>query len=147
SAARQIDPTAQLDRAAFDAAMQAHVYREHGLSVATLARRLEIPEYRLRRLINEELGHRNFNQMLHTYRIAEASAALADATQRRLPILTIAITVGYQSINPFNRAFRDIKGTTPSAFRQQALASAAEHVESEPGQARAHADSNGTEAR
>ena len=126
STAREIDATAQLDFAAFDAAMKAHVYREAGLTVAMLAKRLGMPEYRLRRLINTRLGHRNFNQMLHAYRIAEASAALADPAQRRLPILTIALSVGYQSINPFNRAFRDLKGTTPSAFRQHALANAAD---------------------
>ena len=82
-------------------------------------------------MINAKLGYRNFNHMLHAYRIAEASAALSDPAQRRLPILTIALSVGYQSINPFNRAFRDLKGTTPSAFRQQALAGAAIAVEGE----------------
>ncbi len=110
------------DAAAFDAAMKAHVYREAGLTIASLAKRLNMPEYRLRRLINVQLGFRNFNQMLHAYRVADASEALADPAQRRLPILSIALSVGYQSINPFNRAFRELKGTTPSAFRQNALA-------------------------
>ena len=44
---------------------------------------------------------------------------LADP-KNTLPILTIALTVGYNSINPFNRAFRDSKGMTPSAYRAQA---------------------------
>ncbi|HET6470897.1 MAG TPA: helix-turn-helix domain-containing protein [Pseudomonadales bacterium] len=124
STAPSVDPTDDLDFAAFETAMRAQVYHEAGLTIASLAARLGIPEYRLRRLINEKLGYRNFNHMLHAYRIAEASVALADPTQRRLPILTIALSVGYQSINPFNRAFRDLKGTTPSAFRQHALAGA-----------------------
>ena len=125
------DPTVDLDYAAFETAMKAQVYREAGLSIATLAARLGIPEYRLRRLINTKLGYRNFNHMLHAYRIAEATTALADPSQRRLPILTIALSVGYQSINPFNRAVRDLKGTTPSAFRQQALAQTpADHTDS-----------------
>jgi len=47
---------------------------------------------------------------------------LADAEQRHLPILTIALTVGYNSINPFNRAFRELKGMTPSEFRARAFA-------------------------
>ncbi len=111
-----------LDAAAFDAAMKAGVHHEPGLTIASLAKRLKMPEYRLRRLINDQLGYRNFNQMLHAYRVADASAALADPAQRRLPILSIALSVGYQSINPFNRAFRELKGTTPSAFRQHALA-------------------------
>ena len=123
-----VDPTDVLDFAGFEAAMRARVYHEAGLTIASLAVRLGIPEYRLRRLINTKLGYRNFNQMLHAYRIAEASAALADPAQRRLPILTIALSVGYQSINPFNRAFRDLKGMTPSAFRQHALAGAADGI-------------------
>ena len=116
-----VDPTDELDYAAFRAAMDARIYHEAGLTIASLATRLSIPEYRLRRLINARLGHRNFNQMLHAHRIAEAREALADPAQRRLPILTIALSVGYQSINPFNRAFRELTGTTPSAFRQHAF--------------------------
>ena len=63
---------------------------------------MAIPEYRLRRVIHEGLKYRNFNALLHRYRIEEACALLADRQQRHLPILTIALTVGYNSINPFN---------------------------------------------
>ena len=91
-------------------------------NIKPLAQKLAMPEYRLRKLIHEELGYRNFNALLHQYRIAEASRDLADPAKNSLPILTIALTVGYNSINPFNRAFRDAKGMTPSAFRAQARA-------------------------
>ena len=101
---------------AFD---EAHVYREGSLSVGSLARQLKMPEYRVRRLIHERLGHRNFNALLHQYRIREASRMLADPELDRVPILTIALTVGYRSINPFNRAFKEIHGTTPSAYRAE----------------------------
>src|SRR5262245_26026127 len=33
------------------------IYREEGLSVAVLSSKLSVPEYRLRRLINQKLGH------------------------------------------------------------------------------------------
>ena len=115
-----LEPTLDLDYAAFTAAMARRVYQEPGLSIASLAAQLSIPEYRLRRLINAKLGYRNFNQMLHAYRVAEAAEALADPGKRHLPILTIALTAGYQSINPFNRAFKESKGVTPSAFRANA---------------------------
>ncbi|HEY6599510.1 MAG TPA: helix-turn-helix domain-containing protein [Pseudomonadales bacterium] len=117
--ADEVDPESALDSAALDAAMQQQVYREPGLTIASLAAKLSIPEYRLRRLINAQLGYRNFNQMLHAYRVADAAEALADPDKRHLPILTIALTAGYQSINPFNRAFKESKGVTPSAFRAQ----------------------------
>ena len=101
-----------------------HVYRDGELTVASLAARLAMPEYRLRKLIHEELGYRNFNALLHEYRIAEACQDLANPAKNTLPILTIALTVGYNSINPFNRAFRDTRGMTPSAYRAQAQAEA-----------------------
>jgi AraC-like DNA-binding protein len=36
-----------------------------------------------------------------------------------LPVLTIALSVGYQSITPFNNAFRQLKGMTPSEYRRK----------------------------
>jgi AraC-like DNA-binding protein len=102
--------------------VEQHVYRDGELTVGSLAQRLAMPEYRLRKLIHEQMGYRNFNALLHDYRIAEACRDLADPTKNALPILTIALTVGYNSINPFNRAFRDAKAMTPSAFRAQAQA-------------------------
>jgi AraC-like DNA-binding protein len=100
--------------------VEQRVYRDGELTVSSLALKLAMPEYRLRRLIHEKLGYRNFNALLHEYRIAEACRDLADPTKASLPILTIALTVGYNSINPFNRAFRDAKAMTPSAYRAQA---------------------------
>ena len=96
---------------------EGRIYRRAGLSLADLATRVGLPEYRLRALIHEELGYANFNAFLHAYRIREAAAQLRDPALRRMPILTIALSVGYQSINTFNRGFRDVMGMTPSAFR------------------------------
>lgn len=98
-----------------------HVYRRPKLSIRSLADELGLPEYRLRKLIHEGLGFRNFNAFLHHYRLREACAMLSDPDQVRTPILTIALTVGYQSINTFNRAFREYVGETPSTFRARTL--------------------------
>ena len=97
------------------------VYREEGLSIAVLAERMVIPEYRLRRLINQRLGHRNFSAFINGYRLAEAVAALADPGQAEVPILTIALDTGFQSIGPFNRAFKAHTGMTPTEFRRARL--------------------------
>ena len=94
-------------------------YRSEDLS---LAGRLAVPEYRLRRLINQRLGHRNFSAYVNGWRLAEAQAALADRAQRELPVLTIALDAGFQSIGPFNRAFKAATGLTPSEFRREKLA-------------------------
>jgi AraC-like DNA-binding protein len=97
-------------------------YRQEGLTIAMLAARLDLPEHRLRQVINEGLGHRNFNAFLNRYRIDEAKAALSDAGQRDVPVLTIAMDAGFQSIGPFNRAFKADTGLTPTEFRRNALA-------------------------
>lgn len=95
--------------------------REPGLTIAVLAVRLRMPEYRLRRLINRQLGHRNFNAFINQWRLAEAMEALADPAQREVPISTIALDAGFQSLGPFNRAFRAETGRTPSEFRTETL--------------------------
>jgi AraC-like DNA-binding protein len=97
-------------------------YRSEDLSIAALAARLAVPEYRLRRLINQRLGHRNFNAFVNGFRLAEAMGALADPGKSELPVLTIALTAGFQSIGPFNRAFKLATGLTPTEFRKQKLA-------------------------
>lgn len=97
-------------------------YRDEGLSVASLAARLGAPEYRLRRLINQRLGHRNFNAFVNGYRLAEARAALLDPHRAERPVLSIALDAGFQSIGPFNRAFKAATGLTPTEFRREKLA-------------------------
>lgn len=96
-------------------------HRDEGLTIAGLAQRLGEQEYRLRRLINRNMGHRNFAQFLNSYRLAEVKAALADPAQREVPILTVALDAGFGSLGPFNRAFREAEGITPSEYRNALL--------------------------
>ena len=96
-------------------------YREEGLSIGGLAGKLGIPEHGLRRLINRRLGYRNFNAFLNRYRLDDVTAALADPAQEAVPILTIAMDAGFQSLGPFNRAFKAQTGMTPSEFRRLQL--------------------------
>ena len=97
-------------------------HRREGLTIGLLSAELSVPEYRLRRLINEGLGYRNFNAFLNHYRIEEAKAALADPGQKEVPVLTIAMDTGFQSVGPFNRAFKTATDLTPTEFRRLALA-------------------------
>jgi AraC-like DNA-binding protein len=94
------------------------IYRHDNISIGTFAAKLRIPEYRLRRLINQRLGYRNFNAFLNDHRIAEAKMALADPAQAEVPVITIAMDAGFQSLGPFNRAFKAMTGVTPSEYRR-----------------------------
>lgn len=96
-------------------------YREEGLSIGSLAAKLDTSEHGLRRLINQRLGHRNFNVFLNGYRLDDVMSALADPAQEAVPILTMALDAGFQSLGPFNRAFKSKTGMTPSEFRRERL--------------------------
>lgn len=120
-------PVRAADRPAYDrlaALMEEGVWREEGLTVAALAGRVGLAEHQLRRLINQELGFRNFSAFLNARRIEEAKAALADPAQARRQILQIALDTGFGSIAPFNRAFKEATGMTPTEFRKKALGEA-----------------------
>jgi len=112
---------ARLAAALEHAMTQQHVYREEALSIGALASRLGAPEYRLRRLINQQLGHRNFNAYLNRYRLDEAKRALTDPATAERPVLVIALDAGFQSVGPFNRAFKADTGVTPTEFRRLSL--------------------------
>ena len=120
-AAAAPDPAEERLAASLHRLMQEErAYRTEDLTVAGLAARLAVPEYRLRRLINQRLGHRNFNAYVNGLRLDEARGALADPGKRDLPVLTIALDAGFQSIGPFNRAFKAAAGVTPTEFRRAA---------------------------
>ena len=96
----------------------ARAYRDAELTIGALAERLGVAEYKLRRLINQGLGYRNFNVFLNHYRIEAAKAALRDPSQAAVSILSIAMDCGFQSLGPFNRAFKAMTGCTPSEYRR-----------------------------
>ena len=121
-------PTATLDRAAkadlerLDCLMSKdQVWKEEGLTIASLALRAAMPETQLRRLINDCLGYRNFPSYVNAHRIAAAKARLADPNGARVSISTIAYETGFASLGPFNRAFKEEAGVSPSEWRRRAL--------------------------
>ena len=101
--------------------MQAGGYRHTGLTIRELADQLNAREHVLRALINRHLGYRNFNEYLNQFRIDEASARLADPDQAHLPVLSIALDIGYRSLSPFNAAFKRRHELTPTEYRRQQL--------------------------
>jgi len=117
-----IDPADQALANRLHHAMQTEaLWRNEDLSIGTLAEHLKTTEHRLRNLINAQLGHRNFAAFVNTHRIAAAKAALADLENARKPVSAIAFDLGFGSLGPFNRAFKEATGLTPTAWRLQAL--------------------------
>ena len=93
-------------------------YLEPGLSISVLAARIGASDTLLRQLINSRLGHRNFSTFVNGYRIDAIKTALRNPAKAHLPILTIALETGFNSLPPFNRAFKRSVGMTPNAYRK-----------------------------
>lgn len=97
---------------------QDQAFLRQDLTIGILAEMVGIPAYRLRALINAQLGFRNFNDYVNRYRVQEASTRLTSSEHSHLPILTIALDSGFRSISSFNKAFKELTGVTPTQYRQ-----------------------------
>jgi len=103
---------------------EGEAWRREGLTIGALAAEIGAPEHKLRRLINDHLGFRNFAAFVNARRIDAAKARLADAAKAREPVSAIAFDLGFGSLGPFNRAFKEATGQTPTEWRKQVLAGA-----------------------
>lgn len=93
------------------------VYREEDLSLNFLARKVDIAPRYLSQIINEQLN-RNFWDLINGYRIKEAKSLLREHGENRHTILDIALEVGFNSKEVFNRTFKKHTGQTPTQYRK-----------------------------
>lgn len=96
---------------------QDRLYATPELKVADLADLLGEQEYKVSQCITGALGFQNFNQLINAHRIDSAKEALADPSNKGTPILSVAFDCGFNSIGPFNRAFKRQVGMTPREYR------------------------------
>ena len=97
------------------------VYRDMDITIGLLAYRLDIPEYKLRSVINSGLGYRNFNDFLNSYRIKEVAKRLVTLEDEKHSVLTIALDAGFRSLSSFNKIFKNTYNITPTAYRKKFL--------------------------
>lgn len=90
-------------------------FTEPNLTLTRLAQRLDSKEHRLRCLINQYLGYRNFSTYLNSQRLPLACDWLQNKPQ--LSITDIALELGYGSITSFNRAFKSQYQQSPRDYR------------------------------
>lgn len=91
------------DARSLQAVMAQNYYCTERLNLKMLSDKTGIPEYRLRRVINQTLGYRNFNDYINQLRIADAAQRLLKEPET--PVLNISLDVGYRTLSSFNRAF------------------------------------------
>lgn len=92
------------------------IYSDCDLKIGGLAQQVGLPEHQVRKAINGSMGYQNFNQYVNEYRIREASIRLRE--DLRMPILSIALDVGFRSISAFNAVFRLAHQCTPTEYRE-----------------------------
>src|SRR5579872_7008716 len=95
-------------------------FADPGLSAADVAEAVGVSRRYLHKLYARE--GRTFRQELIALRIDACLKAFLDEQQADKTIAEIALVAGYTDISQFNRHFRRLKGTTPSAARRAALA-------------------------
>jgi AraC-like DNA-binding protein len=83
------------------------------ISFDAIARAARSGPRTLARRFTQELGM-SWSQAQRRLRMIRAAERLAET---RDPVTTVALSVGYSSSSAFNTAFRDLMGTTPTAFR------------------------------
>jgi AraC-like DNA-binding protein len=127
-----IDPRDQALLTDLVNAMDAGLFREPGLSIERLAETLKTPTHRLRAVINQGLGHRNFASFVNGYRLAYAKTALADPARGRETVLAIAYESGFAALQTFNRVFKEADGDTPTGYREKSLREAAQNRKTPP---------------
>jgi AraC-like DNA-binding protein len=118
----ELSPSERVLKEKLNQYMESGFYMTSGLTVRTFATELDVPDHKLRALINGKLGYTNFSAFLNHYRIEKAKEQLAHPDFVDVQIFTLAMDLGYGSLAPFNRAFRENTGMSPSDFREKAIA-------------------------
>lgn len=106
----------QIARNIQDFMIKENYFTTEGLTISQLASKLQEKEYKVRRAINGILGYRNFNVFLNQYRVESAKQRLVE--EPNLPVIRLAMDLGYRSLAVFNKAFKESTGRTPTDYRR-----------------------------
>ena len=93
-------------------------YLNRKLLKAELAESLGVSSPELARLLNESIGM-NFFEYVNYFRIKEFVVLAKTARARELTLFGLAQEAGFNSKTTFNKAFRDLMGTSPKTYFQE----------------------------
>lgn len=95
-------------------------YLKPDLTIAGLAKEMNMDKKELSQLINRHMGQ-NFYNLINDYRVQKASTIFSDNSQNHLTILEVLYRVGFNSKSSFNQAFKKSTGLTPTEYRKNQL--------------------------
>lgn len=114
STLKNVDKAAVL--AKLDALMkQDKLYTLETLNLALLAEQLELSPHQLSELINTQF-QQGFSRYIRQHRIEEAKKLLM--AELNASVLSIGLSVGFNSQSNFYAAFREIEGIAPGQYRK-----------------------------
>ncbi|OFY68419.1 MAG: hypothetical protein A2V64_01290 [Bacteroidetes bacterium RBG_13_43_22] len=93
-------------------------YLNRDLSIQDLSEMTGIPRHHITQVLNEKHG-KNFFTFINEYRVKEVISRFSDPKNNNYTILAIAYDAGFNSKTTFNYIFKNLKGITPSEFREK----------------------------
>jgi AraC-like DNA-binding protein len=93
-------------------------YLDADLTIEALAKHMAVPRHHLTEVVNEH-HQKNFYLFVNEFRIQAVKQALKDPARTNETLLDIAFACGFNSKSPFNTAFKQLTGVTPSQYRRQ----------------------------
>ncbi|MDO3627464.1 ABC transporter permease [Mucilaginibacter sp. BT774] len=93
-------------------------FEDPGLSLVTLAEKLELTTHELSRMLNTALK-KSFNDFINEYRVVIVVQKMQDPAFDHLTLLGIAYDSGFNSQSTFHRAFKELMGKTPAEYKKE----------------------------
>lgn len=96
----------------------ARPYLSADLTIADLAKQMSVPRHHLTEVISTR-HEKSFYIFVNEYRIAAIKQAMESPENAKATLLDLAYASGFNSKSPFNAAFKQLTGMTPSQYRRQ----------------------------
>lgn len=98
--------------------LEERLYEDPGLSLTSLAIKLNIHPHELSRIINVGL-RKNFSDFVNEMRVRAVIRKMKDPAYERLTLLGIAFESGFNSKTTFIRVFKEITGKKPGTYKEE----------------------------
>jgi putative ABC transport system permease protein len=95
-----------------------HYYLDSELSLSSLAGKLSLTTHELSRILNTALK-KSFYDFINEYRVREVIRKMQDPAYDRITLLGMAYDAGFNSKATFMRAFKQLTGESPAAYKRE----------------------------